>query len=159
MSCFIIDSEYVLLSITDFDFLFVEYTFGSNEKVTILRIRAPNNSRSAVDLDTQGARIHEPIQNRKVTRQDGIFGVFEVCVFHTVSMARIQGVWGNRVPVPRVSHLCKHPRFEVFQYKHGLPIHCTHELTIEPIEVLLNYTFTRKSTRGKNSVQAGLGGL
>jgi hypothetical protein len=58
-----------------------------------------------------------------------------------------------------IGTLCKHPRFEVLQYKHRLTIHSTHELTIEPIEVLLNYTFTRKSAGGKNSVQAGLGGV
>ncbi len=74
----------------DLDFNFVEHRFGANEELTIGGIDTPNDGRCAVNLNTHGARIHEPIQNRKITRQDGIFGVFEVCVFHAVSMARNQ---------------------------------------------------------------------
>jgi hypothetical protein len=29
--------------------------------------------------------------------------VFQVSVFHAFSMARIRGIWGNRVSVPRMS--------------------------------------------------------
>jgi hypothetical protein len=33
----------------------------------------------------------EPIKDRKITSQNGIFWVLEVCVFHTDSMARNKG--------------------------------------------------------------------
>ena len=74
----------------DLDFYFVEDTFGPHEEVSRGRIATPDNSGSTVDLHRQGATIHEPVQHGKIAREDGVFGVFDVSVFHTVSMARNQ---------------------------------------------------------------------
>jgi hypothetical protein len=71
----------------DLNLYFVEDTFGANEELTSCWVGAPNNSGSAVNLNTESATINEPVQNIKVAREDGIFGVFEVFVLHVLSMA------------------------------------------------------------------------
>jgi len=68
----------------DFDFNFVEDTFSAYEEVSSGRIRAPDNRRSAIHLDTESARIHEPIQHGEIARQDRIFRMFDVSVLHTI---------------------------------------------------------------------------
>jgi len=81
-----------LMRMSDLEFNFVEDRFGAHEELIAGRIDAPHNSRSAVDLDGHRSSSHEPIQHGQVAVQDGIFGVFQVGVFHTVSMARNRGV-------------------------------------------------------------------
>jgi transposase-like protein len=65
----------------DFDFNFVEDTFGSYEKLTIRRIRAPDNSRTAIDFHAEGSRIHEPIKTLKISRKNFVFRMLKVKIF------------------------------------------------------------------------------
>jgi hypothetical protein len=84
----LIEEVNLLMIVGDTDFLFVENCLGSYKELTVSRILTPYNCRGTINLDGQIARFNEPIQNGKVTRQDGIFGVFEVCVFHNVIIAQ-----------------------------------------------------------------------
>ena len=77
--------------VSDTNLFLVEHCLGSYKELTVGRVNTPHDCRGTVHLDGQFARIHEPIQDIKVTREDGIFGVFEVCVFHDLSMARKRG--------------------------------------------------------------------
>jgi len=67
----------------NFDFNFVEDTFGAYEEVSSGRIRAPDNSGSAVHLDAKCASSGEPVQHSQIARQDRIFRMFDVFVLHT----------------------------------------------------------------------------
>ncbi len=69
----------------------VKDCLGSYKEFTTGRVDAPYNGGSTVDLNGQGTRIHEPIQNGQVAREDGIFGVFEVGVLHALKIPGIQG--------------------------------------------------------------------
>ncbi len=159
VSCFIIESEHVLLSVANLDLFLVEYTFGSHEELTVLRIRAPNNSGSTINLDTQSARIHEPIQNGKISRQDGVFGVLKVGVFHTAIVRGQGGVWGEPCASSPSVTLCQnHPIHKVALIKHGGTSGIPDELVDEPLKVLLEYTFALNPVNLKNSIQAGFGG-
>ena len=141
----------VLVRFVDFDFNFVEDTFGAHEEVSGGRIRAPDNSRSTINLDTQSARIHEPIQNGKVSRQDGIFGVFEVGVFHTVIVRCQEGVWGE--PCASSPSVTGSVETHTTKERNCTSIRYTHK----PIKVLLKYTLTINPVPTKNSIQAGFG--
>jgi len=66
----------------DFDFNFVEYGFGSDEEFTRGRIGSENYSGTAIDFHAEVSTSREPIQDRKITIQDGIFRVLKVKVFH-----------------------------------------------------------------------------
>ena len=76
----------------DFDLYFVEDTFGAHEEVSSCRIATPDYSGGTINLNAEMTRIHEPIQHGQIARQDGIFGVFEVGVFHSF---RIPGFGGS----------------------------------------------------------------
>jgi hypothetical protein len=65
----------------DFDFDFVEYTFGAHEEVSGGRICAPDNSRSTINFHAESTIGKEPIQHGQVTRKDAIFGVLKVKIF------------------------------------------------------------------------------
>ena len=79
----------LFMIVSDADLYFVKDCFGANEKLTVCGICAPNNSGSTVNLNTESATINEPIQNVKVAREDDIFRMLKVCVFHALSMAGI----------------------------------------------------------------------
>ena len=64
----------------DFDLYFVEDRFGANEEVSGGRISPPNDSGSAINF---GGKINlrlDRLQERSITCEDGIFGVFDVKV-------------------------------------------------------------------------------
>jgi len=67
----------------NFDFNFVEDTFGAYEEVSCGRIRAPDNSGSTVHFNAESASSGEPVQHGQIARQDRIFRMFEVFVLHT----------------------------------------------------------------------------
>ena len=69
----------------------VKNCLGSYKELTVGGINSPHDCGCPVNLNAQLTTSSEPIQDRKITRQDGIFGVFEVCVFHDLSMARKKG--------------------------------------------------------------------
>lgn len=77
----------------DLDFYFVEDTFGANEEVSSGRITSPYNSRSAIHFNAEMTIGDEPIQGSQVTRQDRVFGVFDVLVLHVRSMAPLGAFW------------------------------------------------------------------
>ena len=144
----------------DLNFYFIEYTFGADAKLTIRRIFTPTYGRSTINFYTQGAGIHEPIQNGKISRQDGVFGVFEVDVFHTAIVRGQDGVWGEPCASSPSVTLCQnHPIYKVTLIKHGGRSCLPDELVNEPLKVLLEYTFTLDCVNPKNSIQAGFGGV
>ena len=75
----------VLMRLINFDLYLIEYTLRSHKEVTSRRITSPDNSRSTINLQTQLTVSHEPVQCRKVTSQNRIFGVFDVSVLHQKS--------------------------------------------------------------------------
>jgi len=74
--------------------LFVEYCFGANKERISSRINPPHNSRGTVNLHAQMSTSSEPVQHGEVTRQDGVFGVFEVGVLHVGSIGCLGVLWG-----------------------------------------------------------------
>ena len=77
----------VRMSFVDFDLHFVEHRFGANEEVSSRRIDAPNNSRSTIDFHGKMLLTFDRLQERSVTCEDGIFGVFDVKNFgHKIRM-------------------------------------------------------------------------
>jgi hypothetical protein len=64
----------------DLNLHFVEDRFGANEEISSGRISAPNDSRSTINLGRKIKLRLERLQERSVTREDGIFGVFDVKV-------------------------------------------------------------------------------
>ena len=76
----------------DFDLYFVKDTFGAHEEVSSCRIATPDYSGGTINLNAEMTRIYEPIQHGQIARQDRIFGVFEVGVFHSF---RIPGFGGS----------------------------------------------------------------
>jgi len=83
----------LFMRMIDFDFNFVEYGFGSNKEPTCGRIGSPYDRRRTIHLKTESARSYEPIQNGKITGQDRIFWMFDVCVFHIDIIRAFWGVW------------------------------------------------------------------
>ena len=81
----------VTMTFVNLDKFLVKDRFCTNKESTCLRIRTPYNRRSAIDLRRDFTIRKEPIKDRKITRQNRIFWVLKVCVFHTVSMARNKG--------------------------------------------------------------------
>jgi hypothetical protein len=75
--------------VSDTNLFLVKDCFGSYKELTAGRVNAPHYSGTSINLDAQMSRRHEPIKNRKVTRENRIFGVLKVGVFHTVSIAGI----------------------------------------------------------------------
>ena len=70
----------ILVRFVDLNLHFIEDRFGANEEISRGRINSPNDSGSAIDF---GGKINlrlERLQERSVTREDGIFGVFDVKV-------------------------------------------------------------------------------
>ena len=65
----------------DFDFYFVEDTFGPNEKPTVRRVSTPNDSGSAINFYAQLWGLIEGSKKPWVTSQDGVLRVFDVEVF------------------------------------------------------------------------------
>jgi hypothetical protein len=74
------------VSIIDLNLYFVEYTFRTNEKLTILGIRTKHNSGSAIVFDSAitltVAKILDSILHGFLAEQCRIFGMFEVSVLH-----------------------------------------------------------------------------
>ena len=68
----------VLVRFVDLNLHFVEHRFGANEEVSSRRIDAPNNSRSTINFHRKMLLTFDRLQERSVTGQDGIFGVFDV---------------------------------------------------------------------------------
>jgi len=133
----------VIMRFIDFDLYFIEDRFCADKEIASRRIGAPNNSRSAINFYGKITIREQPIKRSKITRQDRIFGVLKVCVFHTVSMAwsrgQIKQVCGGCLTVtPRIdpvlavvqkyNHILKnlhkhnvddlhlHPIFDTFQH-------------------------------------------
>jgi len=77
--------------VSNANFFLVENCLGSYKELTAGRVNPPHNSRGTVNLHAQMSTSSEPIKNRKISRQDGVFGVFEVGVLHALSMAAIGG--------------------------------------------------------------------
>ena len=69
------------MRVIDFDFYFVEDTFGPNEKPTVSGVSSPYDGGCTVDLNAQLWGLIESMEKPKVTREDGVFGVFDVEVF------------------------------------------------------------------------------
>ena len=65
----------------DFDFYFVEDTFGANEEPTVRRVSSPYDCRSAVNLNAQVWGLIESSKKPRISSEDGVFGVFDVEVF------------------------------------------------------------------------------
>ena len=65
----------------DFDFYFVEDTFGPNEKLTVRRVSTPYDGGCTVNLNAQIWGLIEGIKKPRVTSQDGVLRVFDVEVF------------------------------------------------------------------------------
>lgn len=68
----------------DFDFNFVEHTFGANEELTVRRVSTPNDRGGTVDLNAQVWGLMDCFEKTQITGEDGILGVFdvEVLFFH-----------------------------------------------------------------------------
>ena len=81
----------LFMIVCDTNLFLVEDCLSSYKELTTGRVNPPHDCRRSVDLHAQMSTGSEPIKNRKITRQDGIFGVFQVCVFHELSMARKKG--------------------------------------------------------------------
>jgi hypothetical protein len=108
----------------DFDFNFIEDTFGAHEEVSGCRIHTPDNSRTAIDFHAESTIGKEPIQHGQVTRKDAIFGVVEVGVFHTISMAWIEGKRENCVPLKQVTTILSYYRLTILeQQSYNLSAH------------------------------------
>ena len=65
----------------DFDFYFVEDTFGPNEELTVRRVSTPYDGGCTVNLNAQIWGLIESIKKPRATSEDGVFGVFDVEVF------------------------------------------------------------------------------
>jgi len=85
----------LLMIVSDTNLFLVKDCFGSYKELTAGRVNTPDNCRGTVNLNAQVARIDEPIQNRQVTREDRIFGVLKVGVFHETIVRGPVGVWGG----------------------------------------------------------------
>ena len=81
----------VTMCFVNLDKFLIKDRFCANKEFTRRRIFAPYNRGTAIDLRRNLTISQEPIKDRKITRQDGIFGVLEMCVFHTISMAQNKG--------------------------------------------------------------------
>ena len=166
----------LLMIVGNTNLFLVKDCLGSYKELTVGRINPPHDCRGTINFDAQLTASSEPIQARKITRQDGIFGVFEVCVFHTVSIARIRGnrkggcatcftgtgsadlgiKKGARMPP---SSLCKHHTIYELAFIVNRRSSClSDKLVNEPIEVLLKDTFALDSMLFENSIQTRFGG-
>ena len=65
----------------DFDFYFVEDTFSANEKPTVRGVSSPNDGRRTINLNAQIWGFVESSEETRITREDGVFGMFDVSVF------------------------------------------------------------------------------
>ena len=81
----------LFMIVCDANLYFVEDCFSANEELTSCRVCAPYNCGRTINLSAESTSSSEPIQNIKIAREDLIFGVFEVGVFHALSMAGIGG--------------------------------------------------------------------
>jgi len=70
----------------------VKDCFRTYKELTTGGVDSPYNCGSTVNLNAKSAASSKPIQNTKVAVQDRIFGVLEVNVFHTLSIAEIRGI-------------------------------------------------------------------
>ena len=78
----------VTMCFVNLDKFLIKDRFCTNKEFTRRRIFAPYNRGSAIDLRRYFTISQEPIKDRKITRQDRIFGVFEMCVFHALNMTQ-----------------------------------------------------------------------
>ena len=77
------------------------------KELTAGRVDAPYNCGSTVNLNAESPSTIEPIKNSKIAREDLIFRVFEVNVFHALSIARIGAeIKGSCDSLPTVPHFC-----------------------------------------------------
>ena len=83
----------ILVGFVDLDLYFVKDTFGPNEEITRRRVDTPDDGRCAVDLSAQVVLQTQGVQKRKVARQDGVFGVFDVGVFHIRIIGTKKPAW------------------------------------------------------------------
>jgi len=79
----------------DFDFYFVEDTFGANEELTVGGVCTPNDGRCTIDLNTQVRGLIDSFEKTQIPGEDGVFGVFDVFVLHEHSMAQKNRLWGG----------------------------------------------------------------
>ena len=86
----------------DLDLDFVEHRFSANEKITRCWVGSPYDRGSAVNLSAELTRGQQKVQDREITSQDNIFGVFDVLVFHVVSVVGPGAVVGERVTLPQL---------------------------------------------------------
>ena len=70
----------VLVRFVDLNLHFIEDRFGAHEPISSRRIRTPNDCRSTINFGGKIKLRLERLQERSVTREDGIFGVFDVKV-------------------------------------------------------------------------------
>jgi hypothetical protein len=77
----------VIMRFIDFDLYFIEDRFCTDKEIASCRICAPYDCRRTVNLHGKFTLSEEPIKDRKITRQDRIFGVLEMSVFHALNMA------------------------------------------------------------------------
>ena len=89
----------VFNTIVNLDFLLVEHTFSAHKELTVLWISTKNYSRSTINLDANGRIGREPIKHRKITIQDGIFGVLKMFVLHLLSAHTIGTIWTIQVGI------------------------------------------------------------
>jgi len=97
------------MGFVDLNLYFVEDTFGAHEEITRGRIATPDNSGSTVHLNAESTCCLKPIQGIQVTREDGVFGVFDVFVLHDASMAGpgvLWGVWWTVLQLVAAAPIC-----------------------------------------------------
>jgi len=79
------------MRMVDFDFYFVKDTFSTNEKPTVRGVSTPNDSGSAINFYAQVWGFIESSEETRITREDGVFGVFDVDVFHALNIHGFDG--------------------------------------------------------------------
>ena len=72
----------VTMCFVNLDKFLIKDRFCTNKEFTRRRIFAPYNRGSAIDLRRYFTISQEPIKDRKITRQDRIFGVLECSSYY-----------------------------------------------------------------------------
>ena len=83
------------MGFVDLYFDLVKDTFSANEEITRCWVGSPYDRGSTVDFGAELTRGQQEVQDREITSQDGVFGVFDVLVLHVLSIVGPGGGLGE----------------------------------------------------------------